>query len=181
MFCYQNQFLSVQVHIWTHLKRGVQKLKVNIKEEFGEINMIFYSSRKTGRNAPLYQCMGANKGDISVCFVLLWKDPFVWLCPLLSRKPTFPGVLFMLIVLFLPLSSSHFWPQTQSSKCGQPHMFESSLFTSLFFRLSVCSVPSLCLFRLCASQSLVWIVSPVLDLFCCSSLEAMKQLLGKMR
>lgn len=59
----------------------------------------------------------------------------------------------MLIVLFLPLSSSHFWPQTQSSKCGQPHMFESSLFTSLFFRLSVCSVPSLFVPSLCLSVS----------------------------
>lgn len=68
---------------------------------------------------------------------LLWKGPFVWPCLLLSRKPTFPRVLFMLIILFLPLSSSRFWPQKQSNKCGQLH-FESSR-PSL--RLSVRSSP----------------------------------------
>ena len=116
---------------------------------------VFFFSRTTGRDVPFYKCLGANKGDISVCFELLWKAPFVWLCLLLSRKPTFPAVLFMLIVLFLPLSSSRFWPQTQSSKCGRPRMFESSLFTSLclspsLFRL--CIFPSLCLSVSCSTR-----------------------------
>ncbi len=118
--------------------------------------MIFFTLLGKQEGMPLfYQCLGANKGDISVCFELLWKDPFVWLCPLLSRKPTFPGVLFMLIVLFLPLSSSHFWPQTQSNKCGQPHMFESSLFTSLCLSPSVCLLCSFFVFSssMCLSVS----------------------------
>lgn len=158
------------------------EVNFNKREEFG-IKCIFFPSRAPGRDAPFYQCLGANKGDICVCFELLWKGPFVWLCPLLSRKPAFPGVLFMLIVLFLPLSSSRFWPQTQSSKCGWPHMFESSLFLCPSVCLSVCSFPSL-YFPICVPLSLsilVWIIFPILDLFAHSSLVAMKQLFGKTR
>lgn len=44
---------------------------------------------------------------------------------------TFPRVLFMLIVLFLPLSSSCFWPETQSTKCECPPGFEFTLVVSL--------------------------------------------------
>lgn len=55
----------------------------------------------------------------------------------------------MLIVLFLPLSSSRFWTQTQSSKCGRPRMFESSsLYVPLYVSLRL-SVRLSALFLLC--------------------------------
>lgn len=119
------------------------------------------------------ECKVANK--VSVCFEWLWKGPFVWLCLLLSRKRTFPRVLFILIFLFLPLSSSRFW-QTQSSKCGQTRKSEFCPFMSSC--LFLFALYALCIFPLRASR--VWIISPFLDLFSHSSLVATEQLFGKM-
>lgn len=136
-------FKTVQIHI--------KRLEIrSTGAEFNLAKCMNSFSRMTERDASFLkknpqknECKVANK--VSVCFEWLWKGPFVWLCLLLSRKRTFPRVLFILIVLFLPLSSSRFW-QTQSSKCGQTCKSEFCPFVSsclfLFTLYALCIFPS---------------------------------------
>lgn len=163
------------IFMWTlnylGLSKGFLWLCKSTYVKYGETK----SLGLTGQERMLFFSQGVNKGDVSVCFELLWKGPLVWLCLLLSRKPTFPGVLFMLIVLFLLLSSSRFWLQIQSNKCGQTHMLGlPSLCPSVSVLLLCPSSVFPCLCASCFGR-----ISLVQNLFRDSSLMVMKQLFGK--